>query len=336
MDGFTAACVHRARSALEMAAGDAPAPRETILAKNVASFIEVAKTFAGADRSASAVAALRGHHDPAVAKAAAHSLGDDFWQTGEASALASSYIESISELSLLDQLARYALPLKVNTRNVMIASDEVADLLTEGAVKPVRRLVLSLEEADQRKAVSLIVCTRELLAETGSGLFEAEMRKSVLRASNRAVLDTYIDTNTLSVPGSGDPLEDLRIGLRAAGASDGYVVAASTGVVADLATRLEAGPAFSVRGGEFKPGIHVAAIDGFSGVLVIPASRAAVWLGGLEVRSSGEGSVDMRDSPESPAQAVSLWQTGSVGLIAERGWHIAQAEGAVLVTGGTP
>lgn len=336
MDEFSRACVHRARSALDLFMGDAPAPRETVLAANVRSFLDIARTFAASDKSANAVSALRGHPDAAVQKAAAHSLADDFWQTGEAAALASSYVESIAERSLLDMLAEYASRVSISTRGVLIASDSVADVVAEGFPKPVRRIALSLGDVEPRKAVGIVVCTRELLNETGRSLFERELERAVLRAANQAVIAGYLDSNTLTVPGTGDPLEDLRAGLRAAGPSDGYVVAASTGYTADLATRQEAGPGFTVRGGQFRPGVHIVAVDSFAGLLVIPASRAALWLGGLELRSSGQGDVDMRDSPESPASLVNLWQTNSVGLIAERHWHLAQAEGAVLVEEGSP
>ena len=48
--------------------------------------------------------ALQNHDNPLVQKAAAHALGDALWDNADAAIIAASYLASIAEGSLLDQV----------------------------------------------------------------------------------------------------------------------------------------------------------------------------------------------------------------------------------------
>src|SRR5690606_6824487 len=136
-----------------------------------------------------------------------------------------------------DSLRKYARVLPTSSRSVMIAADAVGDLVAEGHPKPVKKLSLSIGEAEPTKAVGLVVLTEELATAAGPEgrrLFEAELAAAVVRASNASVLSALANADTVTVPGTGDPLADLRAGLQAAGPSHGYVVAMPSGLVADL------------------------------------------------------------------------------------------------------
>jgi len=280
--------------------------------------------------------ALSQHANELVRKAAAHAT-DDGWSTGDAEALAASYVASIAELSLLDQIKRYAAVLPVGQRRALVASGSTASTVTEGELKVVRRLEQNFSDVEPAKAAAIIVLTHELVNAVGGAgmrLFERELAASISAATNRAVLDMLVDSNTIEVDATGDPLGDLRAGLQAAGPSMGYVVAAPAGDVADLATRVENRGGMGVRGGTFTPGIEVVAVDDLAGIHVIPASRLALFDAGLELRSARHASVNMADSPTGPSTVVSLWQSGSLGILAERAFHLAGGA-EIAVVGGT-
>lgn len=321
--------LQRAQDALELANIERGRREQAAAFSDAAYAILRAGTLANADR------ALRGHANELVAKAAAHNLGDAVWSEGDGAELAAAYLASIAEGSILDQVSKYAAVLHPSSHRVLIASDAVGDVVTEGDPKPVRRVDLAIGDAEPKKACAIIVATKELLNDSPESrrLFERELSAAVNRASNASLLADLVNSNTILVPSTGDPLDDLRAGLRAAGPSAGYVVAAPAGDVADLATREANRGGMGVRGGTFVPGVEIVAVDGLSSLTIIPASRLALFDSGLIIRSADHASVDMRDTPDSPAQLVSLWQTNSSGLLIERHWHLAQATEIVMVTG---
>lgn len=332
-DQLDFARLHRAHGLLADALGTSKEPptREA----HAKAFIQYARTVAS-NQKAGLAEALESHPNPLVRKAAAHTLQDGAWANPDAATLARNYVETISEGSLLDQIARHARVIPVGQRHALIASGTSAETTPEGGVKVVKRIGLTVDPELARKVAAIVVCSQELMSAAGSELFERELRESVIRATNEAVLDDLAGGTTVGVSATGDPILDLRAGLAAAGPSHGYVVAMPAGDVADLATRAAAGPGFGVRGGAFRPGLDVVAIDGLDATFVIPASRVAMWLGDLEVRRSGEGSVSMSDSPDSPGSTVSLWQTGCTGLIAERQYHLFLGGATTAIVHGSP
>lgn len=238
------------------------------------------------------------------------------------------WLGSISDLSLLDSLKQYALAVPPQVTRVMMASGSVGSSGEETELKLLRKFMLAKPSVDPFKAVACIAVTREMLNAGGPAFiaaFERELASAVTKASNDELLTVVTalagsDVNAL--PSVGDPLLDLRQGLQAAEPAYGYTIAAEPGWVADLATRIEAAPGFGVRGGTFRPGISIIAVDDHIGMTILPASRMAVFDGGLEIRSAGEAAVNMADDPQSPSELVSLWQTGTVGLLAERHFHV--------------
>lgn len=221
-----------------------------------------------------------------------------------------------------------------NMRLVMIASDSVGNMVLQGAPKPVIDLSLNLGDVDPLKAVAIVVMSNELAratGEEGARLFERELREATTRAMNAAVLTAFVDSGSSVVAAGADPLASMRAGLLAAGPSTGYVVAMPHGEAAWLATTAE-NRGMGPRGGEFAPGIHVVAVNDMVGMRVFPASRFALYDGGLRVAASEVATIDMRDSPESPATPTSLFQTNSSALICERLWHVVgDTSGVVTV-----
>lgn len=330
MDPMQFAALSRARTAIDVAvAGESQTTK-------VKAFLEVAvgmMLHGGNFRVAMAAST-----SALVQKAVAESTGGAVWQTPDGTALAASYIGSIAEGSLLDQIARYASVMPRNVQHVLTGTGYSADVTKEGDPKVIKNLTLGTDSVETAKAAAIVVMTQELLrAVGGPTIFESELRKSITRAVNSSVLAQLSALDPVYVAPSADPLANLRAGLTAAGPSDGYVVAAPADDVMDLATRVENRGGMGVRGGSFIPGVEVVAMDDITATFVIPASRLAVLDHGLEVRSAEHATVNMADNPEAQPQLYSLFQNNSLGLLAERNFHLASTAPMVIVgTESTP
>lgn len=337
MDALEYAALNRARTALDTMADSFVGRNQRQQAK---AFVDLALMTIQHDNNDNLLTALKQHGNPLVRKAVAEStlIWSDLWGDGNVADMASAFLATIAEQSILDQIKKYARILPRNVPRIMIASDAVGDLVAEGDPKPVKNLTATTADAGYSKSAAIIVMTQELARAGGPELrrlFEVELEQTVARATNKAVLAALINSNTATIPGTGDPLADLRAGLRAAEPSYGYVVAAPRVDVADLATRVENRGGMGVRGGTFIPGVEVVAIDDATDMQSIPASRIAMLDAGVQVRTAEHASLDMRDTPQSPAQMVSLWQTNCLGLLIERSWDIAQGAEVVVVESGS-
>lgn len=338
MDDLGIARARRAFDLLGDALADAPVPVHDDRRAKAQAFVDAGLALIQS-APGEGVSALQRHPNPLVQRAGAHGFGAAIWASNDGVALAENYIASVAEHSLLDLIAKHARLIPSGSTRVLVAADAVGDVVAEGDPKPVRKLNLSLADAEPTKSVATVVLSQELLAVGGDAvrrLFETELASAVTRCANMAVLDVLTDSSATFVSGTGDPLQNLRTALQAAPASDSFVVAMPSGQVADLATRVENRGGMSVRGGTFAPGIEVVAIADLNDMVCVPASRCALWLGGVEMRSAEHATVDLRDTPTDPATPTSLWQTGSVGLLIERQWRIAQVDGVVIVEGASP
>lgn len=330
MNELQTAYIARAQTALALAAGD-PGHSKS------ADFIDFARTLLAAADPESAWPMLRAHQNPAIAKAAAATLDGVTWGV-DAATLAAHWVTSISPASAFDQIVRYGRAIDPKAGRAMVASGVVGDVVAEGDPKIVRDLDVTAGDIPRFKPCGIMVASRELARATGAAgrhLFEAELAAAVGRAMNAAVLGAVTDSSAIGAASTGNPLGDLRAGLAVAPASDAFVVLAGPGAVADLATRAEARGGMSIRGGDFVPGISVVAVDGLTTMVIIPASRAATTDAGLQVRSAGHASLDLRDSPTAPAHLVNLWQTNCVGLLIEREIGLLLGDPAVIVGGGS-
>lgn len=331
MDVIERAYAHRAAAALTMLT-EAENPTET----KAAAFVEIARTMLAHNRQKDvALNVLKASRNEWVSKAVAEVLDVDGIFAGPAAqTLAEAYVASIAQFSLLDQIMKYAKTIPANLRSVIIASDSVGNTVTEGSPKPTLNLSLNLGDVTPIKSTAMIVMSNELARHTsaaGRAMFERELESAVTRALNAAVLAAFVDSGTSVVAAGANPLASLRAGLQAAGGSNGFVVAVNQSDAHYLATTVE-NRGMGVRGGEFAPGIHVVAVDGMSGMQVFPASRFAVWDGGMQIKSSGEATVDMRAAPAAPYELVSMFQTDSTAVLAERWWNVVgPTDGVVSV-----
>lgn len=338
MDALEQAMALRAAGAMQALTGDLPNRR-----KQKAAFLEIARSMAlqqHAGQQRKAIEVFRDSDNPLLQKAAvsAMSYNAEPFEGETVRGLMAGYIESIAQLSALDALKIYARPILAGSRHVMTGSGFVGDATVEGAPKVVRSPSMTLGDIEPHKSIALIVATKELMMTGGDealALLDREMSKSITTAINSAIYDHFDDSNAEVIYGGNeDALADMRLAIRSAGPSAGYLAIVPPGICADLALRPEAGPSFTMSGGEYRPGLHV--VEGSpveNRMMVIPASRCAVYDNGLELRPSGEASVEMSDDPQGAGEMVSLWQSGSVGLLAERQWHIGGDAQVAIVEG---
>jgi len=334
------AAIQRARVALDVAAtGTSPDAK-------IKAFVQMAFAIIGAENVDDASHRLKSMADQntLIERAVSHGTGDTMWASGAASELAASYLASIAEYSLLDAIKPYARVLPTASQGkALIATGGVGDVVSEGSPIPARNMSLSLGDVEPVHSAAMVVLSDELLRIGGAevlAMFEQELAFAVGRVSNRAVLSHLVDSSTKTVAGVGDPLADLRTGLRAAGPANGYVVGMPSQFVADLATRSEAGPGFGIRGGVFRRGLSIVALDDVDDVTVIPASRLAVYDFGVRMRAAGDATIEMAAVPVGNSitpvetELVSLWQCGLRAMAVDRRWHLAgDNTGAVIVQG---
>lgn len=335
MDHLSQAYVARAQSALNMLAGE---DARTPIQRGADAFLEIARVMLQHRQKQTALTVLQAHHNEAIQKASAHIIDIDGLFAGpQAQILAENYIASISQRSLLDQLLRFARVIPKDLRHVLIASDSIGNSVTEGSPKPTMDLSLNLQDTVPVKSVALIVMSNELArhtSEAGRKMFADELERAVVRAMNQAVLTAFADSGSSTVAAGADALASLRAGLAALGGTDAAVVAVNQADAAWLATSSSNSGGMGLRGGTFVPGVEIVTVDDHVGMTLFPASRFGLWDGGLQVKSSGETAIDMRASPADPYEMVSMFQTDSTAVMAERMWQIVgPADGIVSVEG---
>lgn len=334
MDSLQQAMIFRAQGALNAAVSDLPNRR-----KAAAGFIEVAKEIMLQPRAGMVRAAfesLAGHENPYVAKAVgALSYREEIFSTTEVKAMVDAYLETLAETCLLDALGQFVPTLNVSTRNALLASGSAGGA-TEGGMKVVTKPTLTRADVEPSKAAAVVAMSREFLMTGGDaalGMVKTEVSAAISKTVNQMLVAQLIDSNTVTLPATASPVADLKAGIAAAGGASAYVVAASSGVAAALSMSVENRGGMGVRGGAFTSDVHVVGSDEIDGMLIIPCRDLAIFDSKLELHPSGEAAIEMSDSPTGDGELVSLWQTGAVGLLVERQWHLAGKPTVVLVEG---
>lgn len=276
-----------------------------------------------------------------VQKAAdAISMGD--WDNADVQTLLTAFIGSLAERNLFDALLLYGVRLSGHFRAVTLASGFTGNATAEGFPKAVKRPTFSGIASEPRKVTGIVILTDEIARlDHGEPVFRGEVERAVNRALNAAVVSMALDAagspSPVIAPVGADHLANLRALLSSLPATEGVVVAAQTGIVADLALRAEASAGFSLRGGEFRRGLSIIAVDDLAvPAVAVAASRVALIDHGLRFASVREATAEISDDPSVPnasTVATSLWQHGLVGLRVERSFELNVPADSVAVLG---
>lgn len=260
--------------------------------------------------------------------------------------LAQRWLPSLAAGSLLDAIARHAMVVPAQVHRVGLLAGLSSSAVQQGALKPLSKLQISAPENDAQKVSVIVAITRELAQAGGDAFLTALdqlLASAISDGSNDAVL-AALDAMAGSAGGehvasTGDAIGDLRAGLAAADTLGQFVVAASPGIVADLALRAEALPEFGVHGGTFRPGIDIVPVRGHAGLTIIPTVGLALWLSDLSLQRAEHATLVMDDEPAGDSttptggSVVSIFQTNSIALRAERHFHLVGNVETITVGG---
>lgn len=328
------AAVHRARSALDLVYGNTGA------AARRKAFMTIAGELLKHESASAAYERLQYHPDALVEKAVAQNLAaiGSGSVPHDMAALAAGFVESIRERSIFDVIAGYARPVeKVGRVLVGTGAATTNDTTAEAGNIVWADSNISIEDTDAFKTAAIFAASNELVKLGGKAferLFAIELESCIIKALNSAVLD-HLLTGAGSAAAGATPLASLQAGIAALDSPEAVVVVASPADVASLilsdANRAGAG----LRGGELVSGLSVVPTDAplAGGMVVIEASKAAVFDGGLEISQAQHADLVLAyDSHGEPISRVSLFQTGATALRAVRSWAIGGAPQVVVVS----
>jgi len=232
----------------------------------------------------------------------------------------------------------------------------------EAKPKPVTKLAFSSTSLGVSKAAGIIVLTRELVMLSNPSA-EALVRADMIAGIAQFLDQQFIDPAVAAVAGvnpasitngaptaaaTTNPLADI-MGLinhfatnniSVAGVT--FIMSAANALSLTFRTNLDGSPEFpgvSVSGGSYK-GLTFVTSQAAGGNVIALQPSLVLYAddGGVTIDASQEASLQMDSAPASPADAttvyVSLWQTNTIGLRAERfiNWAKADANAVKYLT----
>jgi HK97 family phage major capsid protein len=291
----------------------------------------------------------------AVAANTSVSIGDAIsYQT-----VASAWMASLRNVGTFDRMLSSMVQVPIETPRLLVSTSVVAGYSpAEGAGKPVSKLTFTAEALPRLKASALVVTTQELLRSASPAvqqLIDRELQQAVTAATDVKFLaelavgvspsasagvtaaNTLTNLTTMLLEVSPQANAPLFLVLAPAAARSVAMKGTTTGgLVFDQ---------LGINGGSFA-GIQVLVSDGLPGTatgMLIDASGIVAASSEVVIDVSTEAAVQMADnptvasaagSPSAPVAAplVSLWQTDSVGLRAERHFAFAKVRTASVAT----
>jgi HK97 family phage major capsid protein/HK97 family phage prohead protease len=231
----------------------------------------------------------------------------------------------------------------------------------EAKPKPVTKLAFASTSLGVAKAAGIIVLTKELIMLSEPSA-EDLVRKDMIAGIAQFLDAQFIDPAVAAVAGvnpasitngaptaaaTTNPMADI-MGLIAHFATnniavDGvtFIMSAANALALSFRSNLDGSPQYpgvTVNGGTYKGLTFITSQAAGTNVIALQPSLVLYADGGIEIDASQEASLQMDSAPMSPADAttvyVSLWQTNSVGLRAERfcNWAKANANAVKYLT----
>jgi hypothetical protein len=251
--------------------------------------------------------------------------------------LLGSFMDAVKNVGAFDVIADAAtIKLPRHVGRVNMFSQIGAGNVSEGAGKPLRRVMLTESDITPVKVAAMVVATLEFLDglnDDGLRAFGDEMRTSVAQAADTAFLGTlsannneateYPDTFQGFVDCSEEAMRNVALGA----GSKPYWVASAELTKAAAAQATAAGVTTLAWNGGTWIGIPWLVSDAWSEsrLSLIDATGLAIHKSELELRVTDEGSVEMDSAPQqtstTPTAAsglVSMFQTNSRAMILER------------------
>ena len=260
-----------------------------------------------------------------------------------------TFVGDLSRYSAYDALLAAATRVPLRVKLGLISAAASGAVTDVAKPKPVSTIALEGAGLEPRKAVALIVATAELLTIgtlQGAPLFERELLRAVGAAQDGALLAILLNGSPTSGASAGSLLVDLAAAYAAMpdSSSSRYFGLCSPRLLKAIATLSDAdGHALfpdvsptlggSVAGCQLVPCDAIPVTSSGSDLVIVDASLLLMGAEDPKVSLSTEASVDMQNVPtDGAANHVSLWQTNSTGILAERHFAAQLArEAAVYV-----
>lgn len=260
-----------------------------------------------------------------------------------------TFVADLTRVSAFDAVRVAATQLPLRTRVGLVSLAASGSIVAPAKPKPVTAVELAGAGLEPRKAVALVVATGEFLqiaTLTGAPLFERELLRAVGVAQDAEFLAILTAGTPTSGASSGSLLVDLAAAYAALpdNASARYFGLCSPRLLKAIATLSDAdGHALfpdvsptaggQVAGCQLVPCDAIPVTSGGSDLVIVDASLLLMGAEDPKVTLSTEASVDMQNVPtDGAANHVSLWQTNSTGIMAERHFAAQLArEAAVYV-----
>lgn len=242
----------------------------------------------------------------------------------------SEFISAVIDASVVGQMPELRrMPLA--TRVLASTSNATAAFLGEGNPAPLGQMTMTGSFLDSHKISAAVVVSKELLL-SASPDAEKWLTDELVGACRNGLNAAFFDpanagsasvspasvTNGLSAV---SPTADAGNDLQSLVTDFGGDLAASYFVARPEVFAAISGrdrPNVGLRGGELLGAPALATRDvptsGGQHIILIDPSGVGFGVGGVSVVTSTAGTAIMADNPSSPAQQVSLWQSGAVGI----------------------
>jgi len=258
-----------------------------------------------------------------------------------------SFSDAMRSVSLLDAMMPFAARVPLRTRVVVATAAAIGGAVAAGAIKPATRLNLSAGDMLERKASTLIVISEELIhgisPTDAVDLIHRELRGATARAATQELL-SVIGTGSPSHTSTDAPLADLRAMLAIAAITGSpasrYFLVVSAALASQLATWPDSttgGPAFPLMtptGGTIQ-GVTVIATDApiaADTAYLVDAAQVALAAESFVISTAAHASLQMDDAPTAgPTTLVSLWQSNSQAILAERFFGVLRLRDEAVV-----
>jgi hypothetical protein len=245
------------------------------------------------------------------------------------------FVNTLRNYGAFDALAADANPFPLGYNTVAVDAMAVtASEVGEGTAKPIRRLQFNESELGPTKIIAQIVATRELIdaiRDEGMRLIDRVLTAAVAVGADAAMLSALSGNSAASAGVSGLTgfWIDLEEAIRAIDSGNGsrlyLIVDPELAKVLSLALLSAHGLNVPASNYDLGP-VRVLATDAQTTgrITVVDARGLGIAQSPLGLRSSTEAAVEISDEPSGSAsaptatQVVSLWQTNSVALLAER------------------
>jgi HK97 family phage major capsid protein len=275
--------------------------------------------------------------------------------------IANDFIELLRPATILGKIPGLRM-VPFNTKVPSQTAGGTYGWVGESKPKPVTKLAFSSTSLSITKAAGIIVLTQELIKLSNPSA-EALVRDDMIKGIAQFLDAQFIDPAVAAVAGvnpasitngaptaaaTANPMADI-IGLISHFATnniavDGvtFILSAANALSLSFRTNLDGSPQYpglTINGGTYKGLTFITSQAAGGNVIALqPSLILYADDGGVTIDASQEASLQMDSAPASPADAttvyVSLWQTNTVGLRAERfiNWAKANANAVKYLT----